>query len=145
MTSFSPPGCATVLTRIARAIFDDNTDDKKICLEMHGLHDEKELFLFCIDLLFMGMMKVLSASKECSLETTANIEIDKIPDADFDKVRSKMLLAGIKVHFNVIFNHEQRNPGVLIRVPLTDQLKDHKFELTSGEYIYIISFEIVHI
>ena len=76
-------------------MFIGNTDDCKIFLELGGIENNKDLFFFCIDIFFKGL--VLLFGKDGKLNDIESITAEQLQDVQY-----KMSRAGIVLHVQVL-------------------------------------------
>jgi len=78
--------------QLAKYMFTENTDDKRIGLDIHGLGHSKDLFCFCLDLFCKGIVFVCGEN--------GRADVDAITVEQFHTISKKMLLAGIKCNID---------------------------------------------
>ena len=129
-------------------LFKKNEFNKQIDLSINGIENTKDLFCFCLDIMCKGLVLLFGKDQKVALN---DLTLD-----DFEQVNTKMKCAGIKCYLQTYPVEVQ--PETLLdlwtqnllnvqKVRSSDDnmnLKDYHFDIQTNEYIYKISFELIH-
>lgn len=128
------------------AMFDDfvqfmflkNHNDVKICLELEGVDTVQDLFAFCLDILYKGLVIIAGNGVD-------RVDLDSVTREQFDRVCDRMLLAGIQVHLCTYGDQlPHDNTGVMF-IENKDgrgDLIDHVAQIRTQRNLFFISFSL---
>lgn len=126
---------------LAHFLFVRNENNVKVDLELHGIHDVKDLFCFCIDLLCKGMVYV------CRKDGSNKVNLDEITAEEISKVIKKLKCSGIVCHLNISQNEEASQPKLYMSKEFDDpnekELARHFFHVITSKNKFDVNFEIV--
>ena len=123
----------------AEHMFLKNTQNRLMYLNLEGIENNKDLFLFCVDLFCKGLVLCYGSNNTVNFD---DLDIDK-----FMNIRDKMILAGIKV--DLAINESPFDLPTAINGPELDDedenkpVHDYHFKIYKGYNIYDIQFEVV--
>ena len=136
--------------QLANFIFLENKTDKYINIEIDGIRDSRDMFMFCLELLYKGISMMYDTQQ-------TGIDIDGLTEDQFKAIKQKLLLAGIDVNLHmepirspVVITHPTKQhvvdePIVLGSTqPQTYTLEHHHLVISTERAMYDISFALVH-
>lgn len=127
-------------------LFIQNVDNKPITINADGLENTRDLFYFCLDLLFKGLILLYG--------TDNKVCVDKLTLEQFNVVKSKLKCANIDCHLDInpidtpntqlanLWTQNFLNIHKAYTNPENMKLEDYSFDLQTLEFIYKIWFEI---
>lgn len=124
---------------LADFLFVKNKANALVELELNGISDTRDLYCFCIDLLFKGLVLVCCGYGR-------SLEIESISNEQFREVMDKMKLAGILVMLAVEEKSENEPPGICMGEAYKSkrilELAEYTFTMTSSEKKYDVNFKL---
>lgn len=120
-------------SQLAEFIFKKNTSKKLINIEVDGIKDTKDMFMFCVELLYHGISIMCGGPP---------INLDEMSHADFAQIKEHLLLAGIEVHVDVTL-HGSIKGEHSVQQP-SSGLEKHHMILSTSKATYDVSFKLVH-
>jgi hypothetical protein len=130
------------VNEFAEFVFVKNVNDVLVELSLGGVENNLDLFCFLVDLMCKGLVFLFGGPSK-------KVILDSISMQDFEKIRHKMSLAGIKINLNLQPNDSNMpvcmNVADFAQFPPNDPLESYKFKLTTLAYLFVISFEIVRL
>lgn len=119
--------------QLAEFIFKNNTSKKLINIEVDGIKDTKDMFMFCVELLYHGIGIMCGGPP---------INLDDMSHADFAKIKEHLVLAGIEVNVDVTL-HGSIKEDNSVKQP-SSGLEKHHMILTTSKATYDVWFKLVH-
>lgn len=130
------------VNEFAEFVFVKNVNDVLVELSLGGVEDNLDLFCFLVDLMCKGLVFLFGGSSK-------KVELDTLSMQDFEKIRHKMSLIGVRIDLNLQPNDSNMpvsmNVGDFANFPHNDPLESYKFKLTTLTHLFVISFEIVRL
>lgn len=128
------------IIEFAEHMFVRNRDDRKIALNLQGIENNKDLFMFMIDLFCKGLILCYGDGKSIDFES---LTVEK-----FDHVKRKMANAGIVIKLSVIENETYMptrvNSAEIEAMPENDPLESYNFKIHHGYNTYLLHFGLSH-
>ncbi len=123
----------------ATFLFKRNVNNAIIELSLGGVENNKDLFLFLVDLVCKGLVLLFGEDNR--------VELDAVTLDDFKLIAKKLYCAGISVDLEVETN-EGDLPGINLyeieNKPDDLPLSEFKFKITSVSFTYKLGFALVH-
>jgi hypothetical protein len=141
-------------------IYSNNDAKKRIFIEAKSLSSTKELFRFCLDLFFKGLVF-------CNGDSNRRVEIDNLSMEQIQDVIDKLSYTGIMTIIQVILKdssiHEHDDSSSLTQTeyvrkraytilqesvkridlyPENDELTNYNFKIKAGDNVFCIFFDI---
>lgn len=128
------------IIEFAEHMFVRNRDDRRIGLNLQGIENNKDLFMFMIDLFCKGLILCYGDGKSVDFDS---LSIDK-----FDYIKKKMANAGIVIKLDILQNEIELpttlNNVDLERAPENDPLETYHFDISHGYTTYRVQFALSH-
>lgn len=128
-------------------IFKRNPKELFIGLEVDGLKCTHDLFMFCTEILYKGIVLLFGDPSQ------PRVAIEEISNDQFNIIKKKMALAGIDVTLRTQAAQENSSVTMIppqktqIRVDKPkygDRLEDYTLVIDSPKTIYLISYKLIH-
>ncbi len=123
----------------ATFLFKRNINNAIVELSLGGVENNKDLFLFLVDLVCKGLVLLFGEENR--------VELDNVTSDDFNMIRKKLSCAGINVDLMVEIN-DGDIPGINLyeieNIAEDTPLEQFKFKITSISYVYTLRFKLVH-
>lgn len=120
-------------------LFTKNINNAIIELSLGGVENNKDLFMFLVDLVCKGLVLLFGEENR--------VELDNVTLEDFNMIRKKLACAGIHIDLLVEPN-DGDIPGInlyeLDNIPDNSPLEHFRFKITSISFIYNIGFKLIH-
>lgn len=134
------------LAELVRYMFIENKTDTKVYMNIpygeHGIRDNHDLFVFCLDLLCKGLVLLYGDEQN-------KVPIDSLSQDQLAYVTMKLLNAGIllKVETKEIITPQPDSLAIKPRIYKADgnELTSYKMLLVSKGIEYTIQFELTRI
>jgi|688.fasta_scaffold472443_2 hypothetical protein len=140
--------------QLAKFIFLDNKSEKLVNIEIDGVKNNRDMFMFCTELLYKGIQYLYDHDK-------SGIDIDGLTDEQFKHIQKRLLLTGIEVVLRCeVLPLQQENPIISMkRVPSKQHMVEnpivlghcsstpldhHHLVISTEKAVYDISFKLVH-
>lgn len=123
----------------ATFLFKKNINNAIIDLSLGGVENNKDLFLFLVDLVCKGLVLLFGEENR--------VELDNVTLEDFNSIKGKLSCAGIYVDL-IVEQNDGDIPGINLHeiehIPDDLPLKSFRFKITSIFFIYTIGFKLIH-
>lgn len=128
----------TTITEFSEYMFKNNIHNRKIQLNLEGIENNKDLFLFFIDLFCKGLVICFGENNSVDFDT---LDLDK-----FSYIKTKMQNAGIHINLNI-----EQNPIHMMtsinsqEIDCEDPNKpvhEYIFKIYKGALTYNITFTL---
>jgi len=134
--------------QLAKYMFLENTDNKLIGLDIHGLGHSKDLFCFCLDLFCKGIVFICGEN--------GRADVDAITMDQFKVITNKLMLAGIKSHIDFQPLEEditQEESRIILHSSIADvksspdnlDVSKYSFKIKVQRTICTLRFELIRI
>ena len=122
-------------------LFLRNKDNATVELSLEGIENNKDMFMFCIDLFCKGIVLLYG-------EGSNYIELDKLTMENFDVIRKKMNNAGIEVLLEIDQDQKHSTSSInfdhIMQQPDNWDIERYYLELRTPEITYNIRFKLFH-
>lgn len=122
-------------------LFIANVNDAKIEMSMDGIENNKDMFMFCLDVFCKGLVILHGKGNK-------SVELDKVSMEDFNVVRKKMMNAGIDVQLEIDASKKSEvsslNFDIISSLPDNLDVDKYHFEVCSPTGTYVIRFKLFH-
>lgn len=129
------------ILEFATYMFLENKLNRIIRLDLQGIENNKDLFLFLIDLFCKGLVICYGENN--------TVNFDDLDITKFNNIKQKMLNAGIIINLNIIENlfslPTHINSTEIDSEFDNKELEEYIFKIFKGYQIYEITFSLVRI
>lgn len=126
----------TDITEFSEYMFLHNINNRKIQLNLEGIEDNKDLFLFFIDLFCKGLVLCYGQNNSVDFDT---LDLDK-----FAHIKTKMGNAGIIINLSIvdnpIFMATSINSAEIDAQDCNKSISEYVFKIYKGNHTYNITF-----
>lgn len=128
----------TDITEFSEYMFKNNTYNRKIQLNLEGIEDNKDLFLFFIDLFCKGLVLCYGNNNTVDFDT---LDADK-----FAHIKTKMANAGIHINLSIkdnpIYMPTSINSDEIDSQDSDKPIHEYVFKIYKAQHTYHITFTI---
>lgn len=128
----------TDITEFSEYMFKNNTNNRKIQLNLEGIENNKDLFLFFIDLFCKGLVICFGENNSIDFDT---LDLDK-----FAYIKQKMGNAGIHINLSIdqnpIYMNTSINSAEIDSQDPNKSVHEYVFKIYKGELTYNITFTL---
>jgi hypothetical protein len=135
----------STLHGLVQYIFIDNTDDAKVYMNLphgeHGIRDNHDMFVFCIDLLCKGLVVLYG-------DTPYSVCLESLSMNQIDFVKKKMANAGLLLKLDTSHVESETflmNRPRIVKIDDDDKLTSYRMHITSSDIEYTIHFDFIRI
>lgn len=119
--------------QLAEFIFLKNNENKLIHIEVDGIKETKDMFMFCIELLNHGLQFL----------TREPLSLDDMSIELFEKVQERLRLAGIEVNVEVTLHGVQKMSNDSNTFSPESGLEKHHMILKTSKATYDVWFRLI--
>jgi len=124
------------MEEFAEYMFLNNKNNRQIALSLEGIENNKDFFLFFIDLFSKGLVLCYGTNK--------SIDFDTLDQEKFDHIKKCMSAAGIlislKIEPTLTYTPTSINGPEIDELPEDLPISDYIFKIYKGSLVYQIQF-----
>lgn len=134
------------VNELARFLFVNNEDNRRVVINLNGIDGTKDLFCFCFDMMCKGLVLLFGTDNRVSL--------NQISLEQFEVLRKKMQCVGIDIMLEVFpvdpppthldfYTQNMLNMHQVMAGPIRERLEEYTFKIQTQDTLYNVTFKVL--